>query len=150
MTLRKPKLRRPDLRRPDLRRPESVLVVIYTPDEILLLKRNADFEFWQSVTGSLEAGETPDDAASRELFEETGIAEVELINCDHSAEFEISPRWRDRYPPGRDGESGTCIFVPVAGAHSSDAEPGGAHRFHLAGLFAGAAAGYIIYQSRRH
>ena len=83
-----------------LRRPESVLVVIYTPAEILLLKRNADFEFWQSVTGSLEAGEMPDEAASRELFEETGIAEVELVNCNYSAEFEISPRWRDRYPPG--------------------------------------------------
>ena len=83
-----------------LRRPESVLVVIYTPAEILLLKRNADFEFWQSVTGSLEVGEMPDEAASRELFEETGIAEVELVNCNYSAEFEISPRWRDRYPPG--------------------------------------------------
>ena len=83
-----------------LRRPESVLVVIYTPAEILLLKRNADFEFWQSVTGSLEVGEMPDEAASRELFEETGIAEVELVNCNYSAEFEISPRWRNRYPPG--------------------------------------------------
>lgn len=83
-----------------MRRPESVLVVIYTPTEILLLKRNADFEFWQSVTGSLEAGEMPADAAVRELQEETGISDIELIDCRYSAEFEISPQWRKRYPPG--------------------------------------------------
>ena len=82
------------------RRPESVLVVIYTPIEILLLRRIADFEFWQSVTGSLESGEMPSDAASRELFEETGIGGIDLVDCQHSATFEISPRWRDRYPPG--------------------------------------------------
>ena len=81
-----------------VRRPESVLVVIHTPTEILLLRRNADFEFWQSVTGSLEAGETPADAAPRELLEETGIADINLIDCRHSVSFEISPRWRDRYP----------------------------------------------------
>jgi len=83
-----------------MRRPESVLVVIYTPTEILLLKRNADFEFWQSVTGSLEAGEIPADAACRELEEETGISNVELVDCDHSVYFDISPRWRSRYAPG--------------------------------------------------
>lgn len=82
------------------RRPESVLVVIYTPAEILLLKRNADFEFWQSVTGSLEAGELPADAAPRELFEETSIRDIDLIDCRHSEHFEISAKWRDRYPPG--------------------------------------------------
>ena len=81
-------------------RPESVLVVIYTPTEILLLKRNADFEFWQSVTGTLETGEIPADAALRELFEETGIADVELVDCRHSVNFEISPHWRSRYAPG--------------------------------------------------
>ena len=82
------------------RRPESVLVVIFTPSEILLLKRNADFEFWQSVTGSLEADEQPADAAPRELFEETGISGVDLVDCHHVQEFEISPRWRDRYAEG--------------------------------------------------
>ncbi len=75
-------------------------MVIYTPTEILLLKRNADFEFWQSVTGSLEAGEKPVDAAVRELQEETGIdGGDKLIDCQYSVDFEISPKWRDRYPP---------------------------------------------------
>lgn len=75
-------------------------MVIYSPSEILLLKRNADFEFWQSVTGSLEAGELPADAAQRELFEETGISDCGLIDCQYSVDFEISPRWRDRYAAG--------------------------------------------------
>lgn len=83
-----------------MRRPESVLVVIYTPTEILLLKRNADFEFWQSVTGSLEADEIPVDAAYRELAEETGISNAELVDCQHSVYFDISPRWRSRYASG--------------------------------------------------
>jgi len=75
-------------------------VVIYTAEEILLLKRNADFEFWQSVTGSLEADEMPAEAAVRELFEETGITDTLLIDCQHHAWFDISPRWRNRYASG--------------------------------------------------
>jgi len=82
------------------RRPESVLVVVYTPTEILLLKRNADFEFWQSVTGSLEPDETPDEAAARELFEETGIAGIQLVDCHHHAYFDIAPHWQARFAPG--------------------------------------------------
>ena len=55
------------------RRPESVLIVIYTAGgEFLLLERRKPPGFWQSVTGSLEWGETIDAAASRELKEETG------------------------------------------------------------------------------
>ena len=53
------------------RRPESVLIVIYTVGgEFLLLERRRPPGFWQSVTGSLEWGETADDAARRELVED--------------------------------------------------------------------------------
>lgn len=79
-----------------------MLVVVYTDDaQILLLQRHSPFEFWQSVTGSLDADELPCDAARRELFEETGLKEEgELVDTGVSRKFTIDPRWRDRYPPG--------------------------------------------------
>jgi dATP pyrophosphohydrolase len=85
-----------------LRRPESVLVVVYTDaGKILLLNRIMPFEFWQSVTGSLDPGESSLHAARRELEEETGLTEEgDLIDCGLTRTFEIDLRWRDRYPPG--------------------------------------------------
>jgi dATP pyrophosphohydrolase len=79
-----------------------VLVVVYTDDaEVLLLRRRSPFEFWQSVTGSLDNGETPADAAWRELIEETGLRdEGKLLDTGVSRQFTIDPRWRDRYPQG--------------------------------------------------
>lgn len=45
--------------------PVCVLVVIYAKQtkRVLMLKRRDDPDFWQSVTGSLEEGETPYQAA---------------------------------------------------------------------------------------
>lgn len=84
-----------------LKRPESVLVVVYTlQQEVLLLQRSDDPNFWQSITGSLDPGETPAQTAVRELREETGISGVELIDCQHQAWFDIRPEWQHRYPPG--------------------------------------------------
>lgn len=59
-------------------------------------------EFWQSVTGGLEEGEIPSDAAVRELFEETGISAThndKLIDHQSYSEFEIAGAWRQRYHP---------------------------------------------------
>ena len=55
--------------------PVSVLVVIYAEDtkRVLMLQRRDDPAFWQSVTGSLEAGETAAQAAVREVKEEVAI-----------------------------------------------------------------------------
>lgn len=79
-----------------------MLVVVYSHDaKILLLKRRSPFEFWQSVTGSLNAGETPVETARRELKEETGLVDQgELIDTGVTRSFTIDPRWRDRYSPG--------------------------------------------------
>lgn len=83
--------------------PVSVLVVIHTPAlDVLLLERAAHPGFWQSVTGSLEGGETPLQAAIREVAEETGIAcgAADLRDWRLSNRFEIFPQWRARYAEG--------------------------------------------------
>ena len=83
------------------RRPVSVLVVVHTDDHALLLRRTSPFDFWQSITGSLQDGESHADAARRELAEETGLTdEGELKYTGVSRQFAIDPRWRDKFGPG--------------------------------------------------
>ncbi|KKW52063.1 dihydroneopterin triphosphate pyrophosphatase [Pantoea ananatis] len=86
--------------------PVSVLVVIFAQDtgRVLMLQRRDDASFWQSVTGSLEVGETPRQAAEREVSEELSIniADEKLVleDCHKQIEFEIFPHYRHRYAPG--------------------------------------------------
>lgn len=86
--------------------PKSVLVVIHTSDmEVLLIERADRPGFWQSVTGSLDADdEVLVQAATRELFEETGIVAdgdmIRLRDWQLSNVYEIYPVWRHRYAPG--------------------------------------------------
>lgn len=85
------------------KRPESVLVVVHTEDgQVLMLRRRSPEDFWQSVTGSLEWGETAVAAARRELAEETGLAPDGLRDCHRVNRFPIISPWRERYAPDAD------------------------------------------------
>ncbi|MFZ7215250.1 dihydroneopterin triphosphate diphosphatase [[Pasteurella] aerogenes] len=85
--------------------PQSVLVVIYcsATRNVLMLQRQDDLSFWQSVTGSIENGETPTHAAIREVKEETGFdifaENLPLFDCNQRISFEIFPQFRYKYAP---------------------------------------------------
>ncbi|STY62565.1 dihydroneopterin triphosphate diphosphatase [Mannheimia haemolytica] len=85
--------------------PHSVLVVIYAKNtqRVLMLQRKDDPDFWQSVTGSINMGETPLEAAKREVLEETGLQTFEqkqpLVDCQKQIEFEIFRHFRYKYAP---------------------------------------------------
>ena len=86
-----------------LKQPVSVLVVLHDGNgNILLIERADRAGIWQSVTGSIEAGETLAQTARREVQEETGItlSDGQLHDWQQSRQYEIYPHWRHRYPPG--------------------------------------------------
>ncbi|MBK1674281.1 dihydroneopterin triphosphate diphosphatase [Ectothiorhodospira shaposhnikovii] len=100
------------------KRPESVLVVVHARDgQVLMLRRRQPDDFWQSVTGSLEWGETPVQAACRELQEETGLSADGLKDHRHQVRFPIVPPWRSRYAPGVEDnlehQFSLCLAAPV-------------------------------------
>ena len=83
--------------------PVSALILIHTPDlKVLIMERADKPGFWQSVTGSIEAGESPYDAAIREVQDETGLEALAYKFEDWQASntYEIYPHWRHRYAPG--------------------------------------------------
>lgn len=83
--------------------PISALILIHTPDlQVLIMERADKAGYWQSVTGSLEQGETPLQAAIREVYEETGLdaTQYDMQDWQMSNVYEIYEHWRHRYAPG--------------------------------------------------
>jgi 8-oxo-dGTP pyrophosphatase MutT (NUDIX family) len=57
------------------RLPIEVFIVVRRADEYLVVHRvPSDGGYWHGIAGGVEEGETPEHAAERELFEETGLA----------------------------------------------------------------------------
>jgi dihydroneopterin triphosphate diphosphatase len=99
--------------------PESVLVVIYTPSQQVLLIRRADAGTWQSVTGSKDhLHEDWAETAVREVYEETGIdalhPQCRLQDWQLENTYDIYPAWRWRYAPevNRNTERVFGLMVP--------------------------------------
>ena len=87
--------------------------------EYLLLHRVGGREaFWQGVTGAPFEGETLEQAARRELLEETQITPMWLEPIDYGYSFPVSPEWAHLYAPDVD-----AIREYVFAAQVSSVEP---------------------------
>ena len=92
-----------------------MLIVIYTAGgDFLLLERRKPPGFWQSVTGSLEWGELPGQAAPREVAEETGITAGRLMDLHLAQTYDILPSFGRIYAPGvtRNLEHAFALSLP--------------------------------------
>jgi dATP pyrophosphohydrolase len=108
----------------EFKRPESVLVVVHTPKlDCLLLERVEPRGFWQSVTGSLRAAETPAECAARELDEETGLAADGLRDAHVHRSFPILPALRSRYAPGVNSNTEHLWYLEVPDVRAVRIEP---------------------------
>ncbi|HQV68799.1 MAG TPA: NUDIX domain-containing protein [Thermoflexales bacterium] len=66
--------------------PKSVAMLILSEDKRkLLLQKREDFRVWGAPGGGMEQGETPEQAAIREAFEETGfITQIDGLLGDYT------------------------------------------------------------------
>lgn len=99
-------------------------MAVYTAaGEALLLERCEPPGWWQSVTGSLEPGETPREAAIRELHEETGLAADGLVDLELRHRFTIAAAWRHKFAPGvtENLEHAFALRLPARAAIRLDA-----------------------------
>jgi len=89
-----------------MREPNSVNVFLYRMvegrREYLLSKRTANPElalpaFWQGITGGMESGETLEETAPREVYEESGIIISNLLSSEYAYEYPIKAEWKSNY-----------------------------------------------------
>ena len=64
----------------ELRIRSAARAIVLDPDDRILLVRFVfpDGTFWATPGGGIEAGESPEEAIRRELFEETGLVRAEI------------------------------------------------------------------------
>jgi len=106
----------------------SGVTAVVLKDDQLLLVRRADNGAWTPVTGIIDPGEQPADAAVREVVEESGVRVVperlagigvtDVVvydNGDESAYLDLTfrMRWTDGDPYPADGENTEARWFPL-------------------------------------
>ena len=71
--------------------------------EILVVRRCAELGgYWHTIAGGIEAGESPDEAARRELHEESGLR-IDRLGTPFVSRYPLDqepPESRARFAPG--------------------------------------------------
>jgi 8-oxo-dGTP diphosphatase len=79
----------------------AIFVTRHGREEVLIAHRSpSQGSYWHTIAGGIEAGETPLEAAARELAEETGLTGVELHTGDTVVEYAYA---LSEEPPERAG-----------------------------------------------
>jgi lipoyl(octanoyl) transferase len=102
-----------------MRGDQEIVVVVRREGELLVMRRAPErLGYWSLVAGGVEPDETPQEAAQRELLEETGLrAEVRPLPISLSYSLlDDPPAIRARYAPG--------IERITVHAFVADADPG--------------------------
>ncbi len=84
------------------REPTQILVYCYRlvdnrPEWLLLKRCPARGGFWQGVTGAIEPGEPLEQAALRELREETGLIPESISQTSLKYTITVRPEWAANY-----------------------------------------------------
>ena len=103
----------------------SVTVLLFDPQDRVLLVRHADRGVWVAPGGSLEPHELPADAALREAWEETGLR-VELVRL---LGVYAGPELEVRYANG--DRVSYCMIVFEARATGGELRPDGEETLEL-------------------
>jgi lipoyl(octanoyl) transferase len=106
---------------------QEIVVVVRREGAFLVLRRAPErLGYWSTVAGGLEPDETPQEAAQRELLEETGLRS-ELRELPVSLTYSLlddPPAIRARYAPGVETVTVHAFVAeaPVAWEPTLDAE----------------------------
>jgi len=95
--------------------------------QYLVLRRISRREgFWQGITGAVKEGETLDEAARRELFEETGFVPLTLKRIDYSYSIPVKDEWKYMYASDIK-EITEYVFLAYVGAETEPVLDPGEH-----------------------